>query len=78
VSPEILVGHKAVSPYLHSALAAPFGKKVDVSFVIFIPEENLLTPVPSLSDVMRITYCDDPCQSCHDLILVFKARLVKK
>ncbi len=47
-----MIRHEAVDPDLDAAFVAPFGHQVDMGLVIIIEEEDFLTTITALCDVM--------------------------
>jgi len=47
-----VVRHQAPGPDLHLLLAAPRFQQVEIGFVVFFAEEDILTAVSPLGDVM--------------------------
>ena len=60
-----VIGHQAVGPNLDPFLAAPPGHQLDVSRVVVLAEERLLTSVAALRDVVGQPGDNQPRQSCH-------------
>ena len=54
-------------PYLHSLVVAPFGRQLQISRVIPIVEESLLSPVATLRNMVWQAGNHDSCKSCHDM-----------
>jgi hypothetical protein len=47
-----MVGHKAVSPYLHSTFSAPFSHEGDLFLAVLVTKEDLLAMIVAMGNVM--------------------------
>ncbi len=47
-----VIGHQAIGPHLHAAAAAPFSQQLQIRTVILLLEEGLLSPIPTLRDMV--------------------------
>jgi hypothetical protein len=60
-----VVGHQAVRPHLDLAAAAPLAQQRQIRAVIILLEEGLLSPIPTLRDVVGDARNHNSRQSCH-------------
>jgi len=60
-----MVIHQRVTPYLHLLFAAVVVEDLEVEFFIIFVEENDLTAVASLDDVVRAAWDDNASDSTH-------------
>jgi hypothetical protein len=60
-----MIGHKAVSPYLHSKLAELLRKHVAINLLISIIEENGLATISALGHMVRETRDDHARKATH-------------
>ena len=73
-----VVGHQAIRPDLHAALAAPLGRQLEIGVIIVLLEEGLLPAVPALRHVVRIARNNNSCDACHAGNLVKTRQAVKR
>ena len=60
-----MIGHQAAGPHRNASLQRLLGEQIEVDFVVAILEEDGLTPVAPLRDVMRKTRNRNPRQTRH-------------
>ena len=54
-----MIGHKAISPYGRVGLSTSLDQVIEVCIVVFGAKKRLLSPVPTLSYVVRDMWDDD-------------------
>ena len=60
-----MVIHQTVTPYLHMLFATVVVEDLEIEFFIIFVEENDLTAVASLDDVVRTAGDDNTSDSTH-------------
>jgi hypothetical protein len=60
-----MIGHQAVGPHLNGRFAAVPGEEIAIDLLVARFEENRLTPVATLRDVMRAAGNDDAGETGH-------------
>ena len=66
-----VVGHEAVGPDGEVVFLSLFFQDVQICTLVSFFQENVLSAISPLNDVVRYSVCNYPCDSCH----VFTARL---
>jgi hypothetical protein len=60
-----MIRHQAIGPDLYPALCAPLRHELPIALIIIIAEENLLSAIPPLGNMVRYTGRNNSGQSGH-------------
>ena len=73
-----VIGHKAIAKQAEAEALAVFAEEFEVRTAVVIHEENILTIVAALNNVVRLSRNDDSGHARHDDNLPLAGRKVNK
>ncbi len=73
-----VVGHQAIAKYVEAEAIAVLAEEFEIRTAVVINEENILTVVTGLNNVVRLTLNDDSAHARHAHNLPLAGRKVNQ